>query len=230
MLVHGSQGPALVPWIHSSDNATLGSMTIDHCIVMEDSGATKVYSRDLGVMVQQAQFTAGEQDQLLRLQLQLVGKNRDNTIDATDFPEPAPGDYPSDALYVFEHAAAGLTIASSRLDFETFQCTIKNLLDVRFFVGAVAQKIKYCGRDVDWSSRLQYASSVPRADFEGVTAMAGAVTFTNGSTTLVFDMKSQNFLAKVEDDLSLDKVFLQSIDMEAYVDGGAGSDFALTST
>jgi hypothetical protein len=228
MLVHGSQGAVLAPWVYSSDNATIGSMTIDHCIQMEDGGSTKIYSRDLGVMVQQAQFTASEQDQLLRLQLQLVGKNRSNSITATDFPEPAPSDYATDALYVFEHASGGLTVASSRMDFETFQLTIKNMLDVRFFVGATAQKIKYCGRDVDWTSRLSYSSNTPRLDLEGVTGVSGAITFTNGSHHLIFNMESKNFFAQVEDDLALDKVFLQTITMESYVDPSPGTDLSFT--
>jgi hypothetical protein len=209
---------------------TLTSYTVDHVIVGEDSGATKIYSRNLGVYVKQAQFTAGEQDQWFKAQLQLVGMNQ-ATITVADFAEPAITAYPSDAFFTFEDASGGLTVHSAtRLDFETFQITFKNMLDVRYFVGSTPQKIKYCGRDVDWTSRLSLSTSVPRTDFEAQTPVAGAITFNNGVNSLVFNMESQNYYTQVQDDLDNDKVYLQEITLAAHVDTTAANDVSFTAT
>jgi|GEM_PF-4626623 len=226
-LMYGSQMAQIFPLIASSDNVTLPSFTVDHAIQMDDNSSTFVYRRYLGVMVQQAQISAAESNQLMRMQLQLIGQ-KDATITDTDFPEPAVDDYPIDAPYVFEMSSGSFTLGASRVEFEEFNLTIRNILDPRFFASQFLTRCKYCGRDVDFSTRFPYIVTVDRSNYESVTSVSAAITFTNGAHSIGVNLHSNNFYGSVQDDLALDKVFLQSIDMQAYMDVTAVTDATFT--
>jgi hypothetical protein len=229
MLCYGSQMVALAPAIFASSSNVLGSFTLDHAIVMDDTAGTTVYRRYLGCMVSQASFTSGEANQLMRMALQIIAK-QPATITVTDFAEPAVSAYPWDAPYVFEMLSGAVTIGSARVELEEFNITIKNQLDPRFMASNFLTRLKYCGRDVDWSVRFPYITTVDRANYEAVTAIAGSVTYTNGAHALGFNFNSNNFEVKCDDDLALDKVHLESIDGACYFDHTAGTPNDLTVT
>ncbi|WP_422929201.1 phage tail tube protein [Singulisphaera sp. PoT] len=226
-LMYGSQMAQIFPLIAETNPTTLSSFTVDHCLLMDDNSNTKVYRRYLGVMTQQAQISASESNQLMRLQLQLIAQ-KDAAITASDFPEPAVGAYPYDAPYVFEMSSGTFTLGSSRVEFEEFNLTIQNILDPRFFASQYLTRCKYCGRDVNFSTRFPYVTTVDRANFESVSSVAASITFANGAHSIGINLQSNNFYANVQDDLALDKVHLQSIDMEAYLDVTAGTDATFT--
>jgi Phage tail tube protein len=228
MLCYDTQMAVLAPALFATSGNVLKSATVDHVVVMEDSGATKVYQRYLGVMAQQVVFSAKESDQLARLNLTLIGKST-ATITVTDLAEPAAGDYPSGAPYVFEHCGA-FTLATSRTEFEEFTLTIKNNLDARFMRTATLSRLKYCGRDVDFAIRFPYLTTADRAAMEAQTALAASMTMTNGSNSMAFQFNSKNFVANVSDALDLDKVYLQSIEGQCFFDASAGTpnDLAVT--
>ena len=228
-LMHGSQAAVFVDWSIAASNA-LKSYTVDHCVMMEDDSSTKIYSRDLGVYVRQAELLASEQDQVLRAQLQLVGMER-TVIAATDFPTPVLTDFPTDAILTFEDASAGLSLhTASRLDLESFHLTIKNLIDVRYFVALWPQKLKYCGRDIDWTSRLAYSAAIPRADYEAQTPLAAAIIFNNGTNALTLNLNSQNYYGDVQDQIDHSKVFLQEINLSSFVDSATGDELNASAT
>jgi hypothetical protein len=229
-LVYGSQAAALAPWICATADGVLGSVTLDHAIQIED-GSTTAYRRYLGVMVEQAQFRCGEDDPLLRLRLDLVAQ-QPATISGTDLPMPTATDYPSDVPYVFQHLSGGVSVVASRAEFASFQCTIKNKLDVRFMASQFPTRIKYCGRDVDLSTQFPYIVTTDRAHLEAVDLVAASMTFTNGAHTLGFAMNSKNVIAGVGDDLALDTIFLQGIELHNFFDASADTpnDFTLTAT
>lgn len=235
LIVRGSQGAAVAAWLTpaSPGAATAApSMTIDHCILLED-GSTQVYSRDLGVVVAQAQLQCSEQAPLLRAQLQLIGKSR-ASITSTDFPEPAATDYASDPYYLFTHLASGFTLGSSRSEFDSFSLTVKNMLDARFFASSTITRLRYCGRDVDFSIGFPYKVATDRSNYEGNTPAAASAVFTipSPSHTLTLQMNSAVYYDGVEDDLSQDKVFMQSCSLQAFFDSAAGTpgDFTITGT
>lgn len=230
-ICYGSQMAALASWFTAAPGsvATLPSMTVDFALVMEDGAPTTVYSRHLGVQVQQAQLGCSEQDPILRAALTLVGGS-ETAITITDFPEPALTAYPTDAWYVLEHLAGGLTIASSRTEFAGFSCTIKNILDVCFFESTTPTRIRYCGRDVTWSVPVIYKTAADRAALEGVTAVSGTALFTNGSHTLTFAMETENFFDDVADSLDDNKAFRETLNLTAFLDTTATTDFAITGT
>jgi tail tube protein len=229
-LVYGSQAATLAPWICADAAGVLGSVTLDHAIQLEDGGTT-AYRRYLGVMVERARFRCGEDDPLLRLELDLVAQ-QPAPISGADLPRPAATDYPGDVPYVFQHLAGGFSVVAPRAEFASFQCTITNKLDVRFMASQFPTRIKYCGRDVDLSTRFPYIVTTDRAHLEAVDPVAASMTFTNGSHTLGFAMNSKNVIAGVGDDLALDTIFLQGIELHNFFDAGAGTpnDFTLTAT
>lgn len=232
MLVPGSAAAVLAAWINAAPTTdALGSMTIDYVIQMEDTGHTKVYSRHLGMKVQQAGIASSEQAQLVRLALQLVGKEP-ATITVTDFAEPAAADYPTDAYFTHQDLSGALSIASSRTEFESLNVTIKNMLDVRYFESEFPTRIEFCGRDVDWTSKLAYKIVTDRSNLESVTPVAASATFDNGTNTLALHMQGKNYYANVEDDLDDSKVWLQELSMQSFWDSAATpvNDFAITTT
>ncbi len=229
-LAYPSQQAAIKAWVCATSSSVLGSCTIDHVIKREDSGGTLTYRRYLGAMVGQAAFTSSEADQIARWNLDLVA-GQVATITGSDFTEPVPSAYPIDTPYCFEQASGAFNIAGApRTHFETFNLTIKNILDVRFFESQYPSIIKYCGRDVDWDTRFLYTDVTDRAALEAVTAVAGNITFTNGAHTLEFDMKTNDFYAEVTDDLALDKAFLESLKMNAFYDVSNTNDFDISLT
>lgn len=222
MLLYGSQAAYLMPWIVANSSNVLGSMTADHVVIMDDAGNTAVERRYTGVMVQQAQITANEQDQLMRLQLDLIAQQPG----AVTLADPAVTTYPSDPPYTFEMASGSFTLATSRTEFENFQLTIKNYLDARFFESQYLTMCKYCGRDVHWQSKLKYKITTDRTDLEAVTAVTANITFTVPSPSthsIEWNFNTQNFFDSVEDDLALDKVHLQNLSLQSYFDTTAST-------
>ena len=197
--------------------------------MLEDPAGTTVYRRYLGVMVDQCQITASERDPLVRLALQLTAQ-KPATITATDFPEPHATDYPDDPPYVFTMVGGAFTLGTSRAEFEQFQVTIKNMLDARFMASQYLTRLKYVGRDVDFSCKFPYVATVDRSDYESVTAVSASLAFSNGSHSLGFNFHGRNFYASVEDDLALDKIHVQSIDIECYFDPSQAPPADLTVT
>jgi hypothetical protein len=229
-LLHGSHAALFVDWCCATPAGTLPSYTVDHCLMMEDPASTLVYSRTLGVYVAQAAVAASEANQVVRATLQLVGSNV-ATITTTDFPTPVPADFANDPVLTFEDATGGLVLGGGpRLDIENFDLTIKNMIDVKFFLGKYPLKLRYCGRDVDWTSRLQFASTVPRDALTNQTQIAASITFDNGTNSLSFDMHSKNYFTDVADQIDHGKVFLQQISMQAFVDPVAGTELTATAT
>jgi hypothetical protein len=226
-LCYGSQMAAFAPWLFASSSNVLESVTIDHAIVMDDTGSTTVYRRYLGVMVNQVQITSGEADQLMRMQIQMTGK-QPAVITSTDFPEPLASAYPNDAPYVFEMVSGGFTLGTSRLELEEFNLTVNNHLDPRFMASQYLTRLKYCGRDVDFDVRFPYITTVDRTDFEAQSPVTGLVVFTNGSHSMTFTLDTQNYIAQCNDDLALDKVHLQTLHVEDFFDASASPATDLT--
>lgn len=232
VLLYGSQAASIMGWAVTPNAAltAMPSMTIDHRIQMEDGSNTVVFRRYLGVMVPQWVFTGAAQQQLMRLNLTLIGKQPAN-ITGTDFPEPAPTNYPSDAPYVFQHSSGGFTFNGlGRTEFEQLTITGKNILDARFNESQYPTRIRWCGRDIDVEVNNVYQNSGDRtALYEGLTALTCSLVFTNGAHSLNFDMKTKNFqLSQPVDDLPLERVYYQKLSFADFFDAGNATDFGLT--
>lgn len=227
--VRGSHAPLLADWFVGTSGGTVQkTYTVDHGVVLED-GATTYRTRGLGMFVQQGSINASEQDQWLKASASLVGLGWDDTIDDTAFPEPATTDYPTDAFLTFEDATAGLSIhGETRLDIEQFNLTIKNMLDVRYFLGKYPLVIRPCGRDVDAAIRLSYKSVIPRQHLTAQTPGVCSITFDNGTHSLVVNLQGQTYFANVNDQLDNSKIYLQELTLESHLDYTAGTDFTMT--
>ncbi len=317
-LVYGTQASALTTWCAATGSPlNIPSCTVDHCIQSENAASDLVYRRYLGTLVQQVDFTATEKDQFMRANFQLVAKQHQQ-ITATDFPEPAATAYPTDPPYTLPMASGFLILndgvnaptTTGRSGFESFSCTIKNMVDTRFFESQFLQAYRWCGRTVDWKAKFKYAYIFDRTNYEAITAIASTVLFNNGpgdigvitvtaggtgyvapkatvagatsgtgavleviqvggiiteiltvapgfnyagaltvtisdsvgsgatataaisanNHTLKFDFKGKNYFDDVADDLALDKIYLQQVSMQNYLDASVSTDFAFTVT
>lgn len=234
ILLYGSQAPTLIPWAFTPNLAltAMPSMTIDHLIQMEDVSNTFIYRRYLGVVVSQVQLQAqAAQPPLVRLNLTLIGK-QPATITSSDFPPPPYSDYPTDAPYVFQHLSGGLIFNGiSRAEFESFNLTVRHFLDPRFNESRYPTRIRWCGRDVDWTFRNVYQNAGDRPLYEASTKLACQATFTNGAHSMAFDFKTVNYIMPgLRDDLPLERVHYQEINMQSHYDFAAATDFSLTVT
>lgn len=232
ILLYGSQAPALMNWVCNPNAALtqMPSMTADHLIQLEDSGNTYVYQRYLGMMVQQGTLTGQAQQQLMRLNLQLIGK-QPATITGSDFPQPAFTDYPSDAPYVFQHLAGGLTFNNlTRAEFEEVSITWKNMLDPRWNEAQYPTRIRWCGRDTDFEFSDVYAYGTDRTTlYQLLAPLICSMTFTNGAHSMALNFETKSFmLTPPQDTLDQDKVHYQKLSVSSFFDGSAGTDFALT--
>lgn len=227
MLLRGTQAAAIAAWCCAAPSTdALPSMTIDYAVVHE--GGTTIYHRHLGMMVQQAQFTSNEQAQILRVALTLIGQ-KSETIDVDDFAEPAVDAYPTDACFTHQDLSGNLSISSSRTEFSDFNLTIQNILDAPFFESEYVTRIKFCGRNVDWTSKLLYKVETDRSNWLAGTAVSASAAFNNGSKTMTFNMKGKNHYSSVEEDIDDNKLFLTDLNMESFWDTtSTANDLAIT--
>ena len=227
--LYPEQASTLLNWGCTVSSGVIGSCTIDHAIVMEDGGPTTIYQRYLGTRVNQAQFAGTEESTTMRLSLQLTAQQT-AAITGTDLPLPALTLFPISTPYLFQQCLGAMTLNGSRTEFNKLDITWKNILDATFNASRYVTRIKWCGRDVDWTLNNVYQVGTDRPNLETVTPVTGQVVFTNGTQVLTFNMYSKNYTASVKDDLPLDKVFYQELSMQCYLDASAGSDFDLTKT
>lgn len=206
------------------------SYSIDHVISGEDSGYTAIVKRYLGCRVSTATFTASADSQLLRLSLGLVAKN----YTAAAASDGGITSYPFDPPFVLEHATAFvLGSTGSRSEFDSFSCTISNVLDATFFNQTRITRLRYCGRSVDGNITFPYTVTADRADLENVTKSTASVAFsitTPVAHSLTFTFQNVNYTVGIADSLDYNRVFLQALNFSNYVDTTVPNDLVLTAS
>jgi hypothetical protein len=218
----------------------LPSFSLDYLILMEDASETILYQRFLGCVLAQARFgaKAGGEDINFKLNLDVVAQQA-ATITGTDFPAPPASDYPVGNPYNLTHLATPgyLRLAAtsgSRVEIGGLEVTVKNILDPTFFEQPYVTRIKWCGRDLDWTDTLAFVTNADRAAFEAQSALACSARIDDGTHHVIFAANAYNKVAEVTDRLSLDKLFLQDHTWNNFWDrtagSGAGADFSITAT
>jgi hypothetical protein len=214
----------------------LPSFSLDYMILMEDAAETMLYQRFLGGVLSQfrAGARAGGPDINFKLGLGVVAQQA-ATITATDFPAPPASDYPTGNPYNLTHLAAPgyLRLAQtsgSRVEIGGLEITLRNILDATFFELPYVTRVKWCGRDLDWTDTLAFVSNADRAAFEAQTSLACSARIDDGTRHVIFAMNAQNKVSEVTDRLSLDKLFLQDHSWQNYWDRSTSADFSITAT
>jgi Phage tail tube protein len=231
-LVYMEQANFLFPWgLTLNGSGDLNSCTIDHAILMEDAGNTTIYRRYLGNKVGKFQMTGSSDAQTFRLSLDLTAQKPSAVaITGADFPVPALNQFPV-AQCVFNMMAAPgfLNLSgSNRAEFAGFDLTVTNMLDGPFNESNFITRLKWCGRDVDWTDKLVFITNGDRAAFEAVTAETCSARIDNGTHHIILTLETANFLGGVDDDLSLDKVFYQDLKWNNYFDVANATDLTFT--
>jgi hypothetical protein len=205
------------------------SYTVDHAVIMDDASNTVVYSRHLGVKVANFDLNASADDQAVKLQFQLIGKNT-ATITITDFPVPAQTEFPVGRPYCFVDLASPgtMTLSSSRSEFAGFNLTVKNHLDTPFFEAPYIGRAKWCGRDITWTNKLLYKTAADRTNYEATTATTCSAKFDNGTNSVLFNFSTFNYATAVDDDLGTDKLYYQNISWVNSWNASAGADLVIT--
>ncbi|MHC5536644.1 phage tail tube protein [Singulisphaera rosea] len=211
----------------SGSRPDLGSVTADHYIQM-DSG-TIAYRRYLGCKVTQLQLTSSADDTPVKAQLQLVAKSP-ATIGGGDFPVPAQSEFPQGNPYLFTDTAGGLTLGSSRTNFSSWDLSIKNIIDASRFENQYIGIAKWCGRDITWTNKLLYGSTTDRTNYEATTATTCSMELNNTVNTCTFTLENANYLTDVDDDLSMDKNFAQTLSWVNVFDESVPGDFSFATT
>lgn len=158
------------------------------------------------------------------------GNQFDSSTDPTSgtFPAPADTAFPVDAI-IFQHLAAGLTVGSSRTQFDAWGLDSKYSMDPKWFESRFVSVHRFWGRATTMTLTNYYKPSpTDRTSYEGVAAQSVIAAFTNGTHTLTFALNAQNIFSKVDDQLGIDKVFMQSDSIDNQWDASAGGDFNFT--
>jgi hypothetical protein len=217
--------PTGTPW-------ELPTFTLDHYMLLEGS-TTAIYSRYLGCTGETLALTGDNSPQgsVVMADMTFAFLAYDGTITVTDFPEPTFSVYPwPTSIALMQHGAGNLSLGgSSRTGWNKFSISYKNVLAKVYDESTYPQVISWRGRDVDFSFNLRHKTNADRVKFLAMTANAATFSFTDSTTTVAFDFKSQNFLTGVADDTPLNDVHRQGLDYAAYVTA-ASTDATLTIT
>jgi hypothetical protein len=210
----------------------LPSFTLDHYQLLEGS-TTAIYERYLGCRGETLSLVGDNTPQgaVVMADMTFPFLSYSTAITATDFPEPTMADYPwPGSIVLMQHGSGGVSLkGSARVGWNKFSISYKNILAVCYDESAYPQVISWRGRDVDFGINLRHKIRADRDDFLAMTAHAATLTFTDGTTTLAWDFKSNNFLSSVGDDTPLNDVHRQALEYNCYVTA-ASTDATLTIT
>lgn len=192
-----------------------------------------------GVKPARMRLEGNAQTQLMRLSCDLIGQKPDDDDafggsdssgpNATEFPFPADAgtDYPTDPV-LFQHLSGGLTIGSSRTLFESFFLEITNNLDPKHWEGRFLSSLNCYGRRVTIGLEMKLkASPDNREAFEALTAQDTSVVFTNGVTTITFDLNTKCQFVGLDDDFPLDQTYRERGTVLCLWDTSTGADISV---
>jgi hypothetical protein len=231
-----SFSPVLLPLFctPSGTPLELGTFTVDHYTMLEGPGvSTCVYNRFLGCMGESLTLAGDNTPQgtVMMADLQFPFMSYSEAITATDFPEPNLTDYPwPNSIAKFQHFGGNVSLGgTSRAGFKALSIGVKNIIAKVYDESAYPQALSWRGRDVDFAINLRHKTNADRQKFISLAANAVTVSFTDGTNTVAFDFKSQNFLTKADDERNMNDAHYQSLAYGCYVTA-ASTDMAVTIT
>ena len=142
----------------------------------------------------------------------------DGTSDpnSTVFPAPTEAEYPA-GPYTFKMTAGGITIASTRTEYEDLNIAITNVLDGRWFEQSYLQVNQFCGRASTLDTNI-YLKPTPddQAPFELLTPQSVAAVFTTGvtGTNMTVQFNGQNTFKGVSYDLPLNQAYMRKLSLK----------------
>jgi hypothetical protein len=223
------------PWTTTEPANQLASVTIDHAIWADDTGAYK-RTRYLGCKVDAGSLSSSEDGQKFVLSLDLNGSTyQGNTYDSstdptsTVFPQPSDNEYPTDYV-LFIHANGGFSIDSAAFaEFLSLNCSWQYGHVLNFFANRFVQKQRSWGRKVKLDADVILRASPDfRAAFQTLAAKTLSLALTNGTHTITLDWKTKARIEGLDDDLPLGTNYQRKLSLGSRYDTTNNVDFTFT--
>jgi hypothetical protein len=160
------------------------------------------------------------------------GNQFDSSTDptATAFPAPTDSQLPINP-YVFLHASGGLTIGSSRTQFQSIKVRCKNQVTRRFWANRFVNLMRFVGRSCTLEAVNFYAATPDdRTSYEGLLNETTSFALNNGGHSITINMNTASVITTFEDQLPLNDLYTQTMTVSNQWDSTAGSDLALSFT
>jgi hypothetical protein len=225
-----------LPYVTTEPPGDLASMAIYHAILRSDSTLKRrVY---LGSKVVSWTLENSADSPLLMLTLNIrastpQGNIHDSSTDpnSTVFPAPADTAFPTDAV-LFTHLAGGVTLSgSARTQFDSLRLSATHATDPKTFESVYVNVHRFWGRETTLAMTNYYKPTPDdRSTYEAVTVGSNTIVWTGASHTITATMNAQNVFTTVDDDLGIDKCFMQSAEMLNNWDASAGGDISFAVT
>lgn len=185
----------------------------------------------LGGVCRSATFTWSADQDYGTLSMDWIFQRRDATF--TTFAQPAESNYSNLVPYAHVESAGAITLGGSAITkYRSCNITINNVLAATRDELPYISAIYYSGRDLDWQIGPQYLATVLRGDFVNQTALTMSFGWarTSPAHALTFDVKTNNYISNVDDNLPLDGPGYQNISGQCFFDASNTTDFTVTAT
>jgi hypothetical protein len=223
------------PWTTSEPLGDLASCSVYHAVRRSDGTYKRRQYSGCKVAAARIEVSRSSTTAMLTLDL-IASKSQGNSMDGTSdpssgaFPAPTETNYPL-SPYTFKMTSGGLTVGSTRTEYEDLSINVQNAIDARWFEASYRQVIQFCGRSSSLETNLYLKPSPDdRSTFEAITAQSASVVFSNGVTgqNMTLQFNGQNRIKDLPYDLPLDKTFMQKLSLVNVFDQAAGQDLSVS--
>lgn len=185
----------------------------------------------LGGMLQKLTITSSAKQDYVTMSQSWIFQSRDTTF--TTFPQPAESNYSMLVPYQHVETASNCTIGGTAFTkYKSITVNLSNNLIGTWDESPNISALYYCGRDMDFTFGPQYLATTYRGDYENQTALAFVLKWARSSPahSLSIDMKTNSYIASIQDDLPLDGPGYQDVEVQAFFDPTNTTDFAFTAS
>jgi hypothetical protein len=229
------------PWVTTDSAGVMPENDLASCSIYEaiDKDGTIERKAYRGVKVAGFKLACSAQSPQAILTLDLVAQKVDpdsnfggsdsTAPDATEFPEPAASDFPTD-LVVFQDTSGQLSIASTRVLYESVDLSVTNAMDPYKGAAKFIQRLRFWGRSSATLAIKSILTSSPndRTNYEANTSLDSSLAFVNGGLSITIDFNAANKIdAPPTDSLPNGNTFTQDAVLANYYDTSASGDLSI---
>ncbi len=207
-------------------NAALTLTSNDLASYTLDFWDTVQVYRNLGCKVGSLGITSTAMQDYLAVNVGWVAQKKDTTTLA----QPADTVFPAEVPYEHVESKGHLSIeAATQVKYSSLSLSVKNVLGPTWDEDEWITNLYYCGRDVDFSYKIQYTSTTMRDSFLITNPLTITAAWARaGGLTTTIDMKTNSYISGLTDDLPLDNAAYQSMTLASFFDPAASADVSFT--
>jgi len=210
----------------------LPSFTCDHGFMLEDGLCSPEITRYAGCKADGTLAVANTTDGMMMMADLTITAQSAALITVTDFPVPsavALMSVDNETPFAFQDCLGALTIGGARTDFSSISFNFGNKIIPYRGETATISRLTWRSRDPSVTIANLYKSIQDRQDYENVTPKVVSFTFTEGASSVAFNLGAANLFDAPQDDLKLaDGYFMQTITLQNFIDRTTGTDFTVT--